>query len=70
MTYTIRSYSGSLKCRIEATIAKSIFNAAIGHFRPHRTSVGNVYQIDTDTEFKISSNFVLYLWKNDLIFEN
>lgn len=70
MNYVIRSYSGSLKCKIDNHVADSIFNAAVGHFRPHRTSRGDVYQIDKDVEFQVDSSFVLYLWKNDLIFES
>lgn len=70
MKYVIRSYSGSLKCKIDNNIADSIFNAAVGHFRPHRTSVENVYKIDKDVEFQIDSSFVLYLWEGDLIFES
>lgn len=70
MKYEIRSYSGSLKCRIDNYVAESIFNAAVGHFRPHRTSAENVYQIDKDVEFQIDSSFVLYLWGGDLIFES
>lgn len=68
MTYTIRSYSSTLKCRIGADIAKNIFNASIGHFRPHRSSLGNVYQIDKETEFKISPRFTLHLDVGDLIY--
>jgi hypothetical protein len=70
MNYVIRSYTGSLKCKIDGHTAKSIFKSDIGHFRPHRTSIEKVYHIDKDVGFEISPSFVLYLWKNDLIFEN
>lgn len=68
MKYEIRSYTGSLKCKVDGHVAASIFKAVDGHFKTSMKYTPNeVYVIDKDVEFKISPVFVLCLWKNDII---